>query len=105
MAEPFFVDLSKPKEHVQNDSHCTVDLNVSPSEHRSENNSEDLDSEVLQGMERSLFHYIINVFRNHYDMQESIAGSDVTNRLQSNEICCSETSFLHDNPHKSVDCR
>ncbi|XP_004230782.1 B3 domain-containing protein At5g42700 [Solanum lycopersicum] len=80
LAEPFFVDLSKPKEHVQNDSHCTVDLNVSPSEHRSENNSEDLDSEVLQ-------------------------GSDVTNRLQSNEICCSETSFLHDNPHKSVDCR
>lgn len=55
-------------------------INVSPSEHRSENNSEDLDSEVLQ-------------------------GSDVTNRLQSNEICCSETSFLHDNPHKSVDCR
>lgn len=80
LAEPFFVDLSKPKEHVQNDSHCAVDLNVSPSEHRSENNSEDLDSEVLE-------------------------GSDVTNRLQSNEICCSETSFLHDNPHKSIACR
>lgn len=81
LAEPLSVDLSNPKEHVQNDNHCAVDLNVSPSEHQSENNSEDLDSEVLE-------------------------GSDVTNRLQSNEMCCSETSFLHDNPHKSsIACR
>ncbi|KAK4378432.1 hypothetical protein RND71_000294 [Anisodus tanguticus] len=74
LAEPCFVDFSKPKEHVQNDSHSAVDLNVSPS-----NNSDDLDSEVLE-------------------------GSDVTNRLQSNEICCSETSFLHDNRQKSITC-
>ncbi|CAN4107713.1 unnamed protein product [Withania somnifera] len=79
LAEPFSVDLSKPKEHVQNDSHSVVDLNVSPSEHQSENNCEDLDKEVVE-------------------------GSDVTNCLQSNEICCSETSFLHDN-QKSVGCR
>ncbi|XP_059314041.1 B3 domain-containing protein Os03g0184500-like isoform X2 [Lycium ferocissimum] len=84
LAEPSFVDLSKPKEHVQNDSHSAVDLNVSPSEHRSENNSEDLGSEVLEG---------------------SIAGSDVTNRLQASEICFSGTSFLHDNPQKSISCR
>ncbi|CAN4112205.1 unnamed protein product [Withania somnifera] len=80
LAEPFFVDLSKPKEHVRNHSHSVVDLNVSPSEHQSENNSEDLDSEVLE-------------------------GSDVTNRMQSNEISCSDTSFLHDNHQKSISCR
>ncbi|KAF3636544.1 B3 domain-containing protein [Capsicum chacoense] len=81
LAEPFLVDLSKPKERVHNDSHSIIDLNVSPSEHQCENNSEDLGSEVLE-------------------------GSDVTNRLQSNEICCPETSFLHDNnPHNSVACR
>lgn len=80
LAEPFLVDLSKPKEHAQNDSHSAVDLNVSPSEHQSENNSEDLDFKVLE-------------------------GSAVPNRLQSNEICCSKTSFLHDNRQKSVSCR
>ncbi|MCD7463611.1 hypothetical protein HAX54_050938 [Datura stramonium] len=79
-AEPFFVDLSKPKEHAQNDSDSAVDLNVSPSEHQSENNSEDLDSKVLEGL-------------------------DVPNRLQTNEICCSKTSFLHDNRQKSISCR
>lgn len=52
-AEPLSVDLSNPKEHVQNDSHCAVDLNVSPSEHQSENNSEDLDSEILEGTKHS----------------------------------------------------
>lgn len=80
LVEPFYVDFSKPKEYIQNDSHSAVDLNVSPSVHRSETNSEVLDSEVPE-------------------------GSDVINRLQSNEICCSETSFLHDNPQKSISCR
>ncbi|XP_016513014.1 B3 domain-containing protein Os01g0234100 isoform X2 [Nicotiana tabacum] len=84
LVEPFYVDFSKPKEYIQNDSHSAVDLNVSPSGHRSETNSEVLDSEVPEGF---------------------IAGSDVINRLQSNEISCSETSFLHDNPQNSISCR
>ncbi|PHT45565.1 hypothetical protein CQW23_14723 [Capsicum baccatum] len=78
LAKPFLVELSKPKKHVQNDNHSVIDLNISPSDHQCENNIKDLGSEVLEGL-------------------------DVTNRLQSNEICCPKTSFLHDNnPHSSV---
>ncbi|PHT51714.1 hypothetical protein CQW23_06176 [Capsicum baccatum] len=49
LAEPFLVELSKPKEHVQNDNHSIIYFNVSPSKHQCENNIKDLGSEVLEG--------------------------------------------------------